>query len=422
MSDEITRKRIIVIGGGAAGIIAAWRAASLGAKVLLIEKTPRLGSKILISGGGKCNITHDGDLKEVLRAFRENEAKFIRPSCFRFTNQMIVKMITDRGLEVYTRPDGSIFPVRGTAKDVVVILESYLHEVKVEIRLNNPVSDIIIENNQVGGVFINGREERADAVVLATGGSSYPKIGTTGDGWQWAKKAGHTIAKVHAALAPIYLQLDEPGEPLPPDIRSGIAIRDGILKARNNRKEIARWRGDLLLTHRGVSGPCALGISRIIAELPPDSTPTLEFDFLPDQTFEGLSKSIHSWSSQYPKKQISSYLESIMASRLTFAICKQANISPDSILSRASKKDVNRLIEVLKGWNLGKVRSVPLELGEVVGGGVCLDEVNPHTMASLKCAHLFLCGEVLDIAGPVGGYNLQAAFATGYVAGESSSK
>src|SRR5687768_102591 len=192
---------IVVIGAGAAGIMAARRAAELGSEVLLLEKTPRLGTKILISGGGKCNITHDGETEDVLRAFRPNEARFIRPACYRFTNKQIVEVLTDRGLRVYTRPDGRIFPVDQTAKDVVAILRWYLNEVGVQMRFNTPAVAIEADGDGVSGVRIASGLVPTRRVVLAVGGSSYPNSGTTGDGFEMASALGHTIVKVRAALA-----------------------------------------------------------------------------------------------------------------------------------------------------------------------------------------------------------------------------
>lgn len=402
-----------MVGGGAAGIIAAWRAASLGAGVLLLEKTARLGTKILISGGGKCNITHDGELEGVLRAFRQNEARFIRPACYRFTNRQIVDMLTSRGLEVYTRPDGRIFPVDKTAKDVVAILQSYLVDAGVMIRLNAPVESIFASEWHITGVQVAGEKINCSQVVVSVGGSSYPNSGTTGDGWKWARDLGHSIVKVQAALAPIYL--------VEPHIeRSGVSLRDCVLKSRLNGKEIARWRGDLLFTHHGVSGPNALGISRVVAENERTGEIRLEVDLAPDKSFEELSAEAMTFLRDHPRKTMASFVEQFVPNRLVDDMLVDAAIPASTIAAQLDKKARNRLVELLKAWPIGIVRIVPLEKGEVVAGGISLDEVDPQTMESRRAKGLYLCGEVLDIAGPVGGYNLQAAFATGYVAGETA--
>jgi hypothetical protein len=427
--------QVVVVGAGAAGVIAAWRAASLGAKVLLLEKTNRIGTKILISGGGKCNITHAGPLEEVLRAFRPNEARFIRPACYRFPNDEVVEMLTSRGLKVYTRPDGRIFPVDQTAKDVVAILQSYMDDVGVHVRLESPVTGIRAVGGRIVGVTTgepraahSGYRESGPAggdtlwpcehLIVATGGSSYPNSGTTGDAWPWARELGHRVEKVRAALAPIYMNL----EPAPPEERAGVALRNIVLKARQNNKEISKWTGDLLFTHQGVSGPTVLGVSRVVAERIHEGEVTLEVDLVQDKAQDQVSEDLLRHVTENPRKLVASYVDPLVPNRLVGSILQAAGVAPDTPGARLDRRSRNRLSEVLKRWQLGKVRTVPLEKGEVVAGGITLDEVDPHTMKSRKVEGLYLCGEVLDIAGPVGGYNLQAAFATGFVAGETAAK
>lgn len=445
---------MVVVGAGAAGIFAAWRAATLGAKVVLVEKTSRIGTKILISGGGKCNVAHAGPIEDVLKAFRPNEARFLRPACYRLRNDAIVRMMTDRGLRVYTRDDGRVFPIDQTAKDVVAILRGYLDEAGVEIRLETPVAEIVAEEGKMLGIrtgppvarhtgyrktggygakallndvlaapaseFSNAPQAgdlECSRVILATGGSSYPNSGTTGDGWPWAVTLGHTLVRTHAALAPIYLRLEESHAE-----RSGIALRGVMLRARQGGKSIAQWHGDLLLTHQGVSGPAALGVSRIVAERHLQGEATLEVDLLPSENQEALSSRLLTMASEHPRRLVASFLDGLVPERLIEDLLRDSSIEPATPFSRLEKKARNRLASNLKAWSLGPVRAVPLEKGEVVAGGVSLDEVDPQTMRSRVVEGLYLCGEVLDLAGPVGGYNLQAAFATGYVAGETAAR
>ncbi|MCE9560040.1 MAG: aminoacetone oxidase family FAD-binding enzyme [Armatimonadetes bacterium] len=406
-------KTVVVVGAGAAGIIAAWRAANLGAKVILLEKTARIGTKILISGGGKCNIAHDGPIEGVLKAFRPNEARFIRPACYRWTNQQIIEMFTAKGLEVYTRPNGRVFPLTGTAKDVVEILRQYLVEAGVEVRLETPVTEILTKDGAITGVRTEAGEIKTDTVILCVGGSSYPGTGTTGDGYPWLKTLGHKTVPIKAALAPMRTH------PAPTEW-SGVALRDCILKARQNGKEFVRWRDDLLFTHHGVSGPTVLGISRECAEKMPTGEVWIEADVTPDTSFEDLSAQIQAWVKKFPKRYVRGFVDQYVAERLALAMLALAGIPDETICTNLGKKERNRLIEIMKGWSLGRVTNVVLNKGEVVAGGVPLDEVDPQTMRSLRTQGLYLCGEILDIAGPVGGYNLQAAFSTGYIAAESA--
>ncbi len=412
---------VIVVGGGAAGLIAAWRAASLGADVQLLEKGKRLGTKILISGGGKCNVTHAGPLEDVRKAFRPSEAGFLKPSFYKFTNADFTKLLTDAGMELYTRPDGRIFPVApADAGDVVEVLENLVRRAGVNIWLEAPVTELLAENKAVTGVRLgDGKLLETGRVVLATGGSSYPATGCTGDGWKWVEALGHRVVRLTAALAPLYL------DPTPSEGYNGVPLRDCLLRARKRNpdgtpgKERMRWRGDLVFTYKGVSGPVALGVSREIAEALPDDS-VVEADFLPDEPLEKLTERLLAWTRENPRKSVAAFVDAAVPERLTLPVLASANVDGASRGAYLTAKDRNRLAVTLKGWNLGRVRAVPLERGEVVAGGVSLSEVDPKTMRSQKVGGLWLCGEILDIAGPVGGYNLQAAWSTGYIAGEDA--
>jgi predicted Rossmann fold flavoprotein len=405
---------IIVIGGGAAGLIAAWRAASLGEQVILLEKTDRLGTKILISGGGKCNVTHDGPLEEMLRAFRKNEAIFLRPSFYRLTNEQVIDLVVEGGIDLEAREDGRIFPTHGNAKDVMVVFEGLVNEVGVDVRLESPVESIESASGAVTGVWVNGQLIESDRVILATGGSSYPKSGTTGDGWRWAKTLGHTVTRIRPALAPIYLEEPQFSE------FPGVPLRDCLLKARQNGKAFAKWRGDVLFTHHGITGPATLGISREVAEKMDDGPVQMEVDLAPDISFEILGERLRSYIEWNPREPVGAIVDPFIPRRLGGLLLIDSAVSCQMFASQVGKKSLNRLIENIKGWKLGAVHAVPMEKGEVVAGGVSLDEVDSKTMASKVCRGLYLCGEVLDVAGPVGGYNLQAAFSTGFVAAESA--
>ncbi len=425
---------IVVVGGGAAGMIAAWRAASRGIPTLLLEKKNRLGTKILISGGGKCNLTHAGTMEEIRAKFRPNEGRFLRPSFYRFTNEDYLDLLRKQGMEVYTRPDGRIFPVSpADAKDVAAAMETILREAGVQIHLETPVSEVLVDGNEgsggeergelvsrVSGVRLeSGELLTTNHLILAVGGSSYPATGCTGDGWRWMGTLGHTIVPLRAALAPLYL------DPIPPAEWSGVALRDCLLRARVQNpdgvrgKERMRWRGDLLWTHKGLSGPTALGVSREIAEaIPADSM--VEVDVVPDIPQDRLNEQLVAHCKTYPRRSVADFVEPFLPNRLVAPLFDAAQVDSSIRGAYLSQKDRNRLTATLKAWNLGRVRHVPLERGEVVAGGIALDEVDSQTMRSKILSGLYLCGEILDIAGPVGGYNLQAAWSTGYVAGDTA--
>ena len=410
-----------MLGGGAAGMLAAYAAAMQGAPTLLIEKKSRLGTKILISGGGKCNVTHGGPMDDLRAKFRPNEARFLRPSFYRYTNDDFVEMLRAKGMEVYARPDGRLFPVPpADAGDVVAVLESHLADAGVRVFRDAPAASIDFADGAIRGVRLeNGDDIRTRHLIVAVGGSSYPATGTTGDGWRWMPAFGHTVLPLRAALAPLYL------DPTPPADWSGIALRDCVLRARavtpagEPGRERMRWRGDLLWTHKGLSGPTALGVSREIAEVIPERS-VVEVDLLPDEPHEALTARIIAHCRAHPRRSLSDFVEPSVPNRLVGPFFAGASVDPQTKGAYLAQKDRARLVTALKGWRLGMVRSVPLERGEVVAGGVSLDEVDPRTMRSRKITGLYLCGEVLDIAGPVGGYNLQAAWSTGVVAGETS--
>ena len=409
-------ENVIVIGGGAAGMLAARRAAECGAKVTLLEKNDRLGMKILISGGGKCNLTHDGPMEDVRAKFRPNEARFLKPSFYRFTNRDFLAILHDRGMETYVRPDGRIFPVEpANAKDVAALLTGYIEESGVAIRYGASVTSLVAEEGRMKAVQVGTETLPASRVVVSTGGSSYPATGTTGDGWPWLCALGHTVVPLRAALAPLYLAEAAPQW-------SGVALRDTVLRARpgGGGKEFMRWQGDLLFTHKGLSGPTALGVSREVAER--DSASAVEADLAPSLTWEELQADLRKQAKDNPRKTVGALAAPFVPARLLEPLLAAADVSAETRGAYLTAKALNKLVSTLKAWPLGTVRHVPLERGEVVAGGIALDEVDSSTMRSKRIGGLFLCGEVLDIAGPVGGYNLQAAWSTGWVAGEAAAR
>ena len=421
--DDVTQRKVVVVGGGAAGMLAAWAAAKAGAHVTLLEKMERLGTKILISGGGKCNLCHAGPMDDVRNKFRHNEANFLRNAFRVFTNDDYLKLLTDKGLEVYTRPDGRIVPEPpADAKDVVEVMEAIVREAGVNVVLGAKIHGLLVTNDKAIGVEMDdGSRIGADALIIAVGGSSYPLTGCTGDGWKWMASLGHTVVPLTAALAPLYLE-ESPNWAAD---WSGVSLRDCVLRARavnaqgDKGKERMRWRGDMLFTHKGISGPVSLGVAREIAEAWPESS-LAEVDLFPDMREDQLREEIDKWCLNYPRRSVGALLESVAPARLARPIARVAMLDMEVKGAYFIAKARQRLVVALKGWVLGKVRAVPLERGEVVAGGVALGEVDNRTMMSRKISELYLCGEMLDIAGPVGAYNLQAAWSTGFVAGQAA--
>lgn len=403
---------IVVIGGGASGMIAAWRAASLGAPTLLLEKNKKLGIKILISGGGKCNITHDGSIEDLLKSFQKNEAIFLKHSFYKFSNRSIIKLLEERGVETYTRDDGKIFPKSHNASDVVSALEWYLKDAGVEIRTNYSVQEILFEKNSVIGVRLNNEIIYSSNVILATGGMSYPQTGTTGDGYRFLEKTGHTIVPLRPALAPIKIVNKFP------DGWSGVAIRDAELICLVNNRKTHSERGDFLFTHEGISGPAVLELSKYAAIALSNSRVELILDTQPDK--DELDTEIQQLISLHPNKKVGNIAGLYLPNRIVNHFLSSVNIDTEKECRKLMREERKRLVKLIKEMFIGTIASIDITKGEVTAGGISLKEVDPKTMQSRLVRGLFISGEVLDIAGRIGGYNLQAAYSTGFTAGENA--
>ncbi|MBI2427864.1 MAG: NAD(P)/FAD-dependent oxidoreductase [Ignavibacteriales bacterium] len=408
---------ILVIGGGAAGMIAAWRAASPGRSVVLLEKNKKLGIKILISGGGKCNITNGSDIRMMLKQFEINESRFLKYSFHTFTNTHVLDLLHEQGVETYVREDGKVFPKSHDAEDVVNALQRMMLSAGVDIRLNASVHEISKNEKGIFTVNLESESIQSVKVIIATGGMSYQKTGTTGDGYSWLKKLGHTIVQLRPALAPIYLS------PVPPTRWQGTPIRDCRLMAVCGKEIISDWHGDLLFTHLGISGPAALEVSKkAFIEFELGKLVSLCVDFFPEKTNEQLETNLFADITSNANRSILTLTEQYVPQRLAEYVLLHSNIDGIKKLHQFKKEERQSLVATLKNWCIGTVKEIPLDRGEVTAGGVALNEVEPTTMESKIVRGLYLCGEILDVAGPVGGYNLQAAFSTGYVAGESAAK
>ncbi len=417
------KDKIVIIGGGAAGMIAAWQASSFGAKVILLEKNPDLGIKILISGGGKCNITNGTDINTMLKQFKKNESRFLKFAFHTFTNDQLLTILLNEGVETYIRENGKVFPKSHHAEDVLKALRNLMERNGVEILLQTPAKEIYRNENGTFNVKTNREIITASKVIVATGGSSYQKTGTTGDGFRWIQKLGHTIVPIRPALTPMILH------PTPPSLWQGTPIREcklmAIAQGPNQAQSlpISEWTGDVLITHFGISGPATLEVSRnTYLEFEKGVKIDMCIDFYPEISIEQLDEKIVKEISVNPLRSMLTMTEYLVPQKLAEFILIQLKIDDTTILNQLSKTDRRKLVNKLKCYSLGIVKDIPLDRGEVTAGGAPLDEVDRTTMESKIVSGLYLCGEVLDIAGPVGGYNLQAAFSTGYVAGDHAAK
>ncbi len=385
-------------------------------RIAIAERNSRLGIKIRISGGGKCNITHAGEMMHVLAKgfLRQSEQRFLKPSFFELSNDTVLSWLHSKGVQTLTRENGRIFPRSGKADDVLCVFEKLLSEHAIDVRLNAHVERVRKEN----GVFIadvGGALFQSEHLLIATGGVSYPKTGTTGDGLRFAKAFGHTVVTPTSALAPIYLTTK------PPCDLVGISLRNVALIAESSTRKLTR-RGDVLITHLGISGPACLSISRDVAEVLTTEPVSLFVDFFPDDSSERLEWQFISFQTARAAQFVRTFFEERLPNVIVPTLLAQARVPLEQKWNCLPKPMRRSLTAVSKKYFLGDVQHIPIERGEVSAGGVALHEVNPKTMRSRHVEHLYFAGEVLDVAGEVGGFNLQAAYSTGWVAGESVAK
>lgn len=408
-----------IVGGGAGGMCAALaasaaaRTAGISVRILLFERNPRLGIKIRISGGGKCNITHVGSVEDVLKTgFKEvAERRFLKHAMYAYRNTDVLAMLERHGVSWHARENGRVFPDSGNADDVLRVFEAELRAARVEIHTNTRVSSI---KQSGAGFSVEAGDNRydVDALVLATGGVSYRKVGTTGDGIEFAAMLGHTIVPLRAALAPIHL------DP-PPDARlQGVSIRNCDVHLVRDNKSLARSNGDLVFTPKGISGPAVLDISRE-ASLHAEQGPVdIAIDLL-RMSDEQLEAQLVSLQTERSQQQVKTWLEEVLPNRLVPFILNAAHIESDERWTHLKKDHRKSLKRMLGRFPLGAIKEVPIDRGEVSAGGVDLKEVDPKTMMSKRIPNLYFAGEMLDVAGEIGGYNLQAAYSTGWLAGIS---
>jgi predicted Rossmann fold flavoprotein len=407
--------QVLIVGGGAAGIFAALSAAHQGAKVTLLEKNSRLGVKLLITGKGRCNLTNIGNIESLIVNFPTNGV-FLYSAFYQFSNEDLLELL--KGLKVETKIErgGRVFPVSDKAKDVVNALVNYLKMLKVNIQLNTVVKGLKIENNKIVGVFIDqSKLVKADAVIVCTGGLSYPRTGSTGDGFNWAKSAGHVVTRLFPSLVPLEVQ-----EQWVKDL-SGLTLKNVKVTVYQKDEKIAEKFGEMLFTHFGVSGPIILSLSRwIVPLLSGNKKIKLEIDLKPALNLEKLDERVKRDFQKYANRQLKNSLHDLLPKALILPIIKLSNIPIDKQCNQITKAERLNIVELLKHLPVTIVKPRSFDEAIVTSGGVNVKEINPSTMESKLIKGLYFAGEVIDIDAYTGGYNLQAAFSTGYVAGQAA--
>lgn len=411
--------KVIVIGGGPAGMMAAISSAENGNEVILLEKMQSLGRKLLITGKGRCNITSSLDMEAFIKNTPGN-GMFLY-SCYKqFTNQDMIRFLKEEGLEVKEERGNRIFPVTDKSLDVLKCFTKKIKELNVKVEYNTTVREILVENHQLIGVRTANNVIKADKVILATGGKSYPLTGSTGDGYELARKLGHTITKIKPSLVPL--------ESYDKDIcknLQGLSLKNVKIRLKDIEKNKIIYEdfGEMIFTHFGVSGPTILSGSahlvryKNIEEKLRNKKIILSIDLKPALSAEKLDDRILRDFEKQKNKQFKNSLDELLPQKLINVIVERSNINPNKKVNEITKEERKRLVSLLQGFCLEIKGFRPIEEAIITSGGINIKEINPKTMESKIVEGLYFAGEIIDVDSYTGGFNLQIAYSTGYVAG-----
>lgn len=438
--EEETNGDIIVVGGGAAGLMAAGRAGELGAGVLLLEKTDSCGKKILVSGKTRCNLTNSADLKNFISMYGDN-GRFLYSAFHNFFRPELLAFLNNLGLATKVERGGRIFPVSDDAHDVVRVLKKYLSQNNVRVKLNTKVTGIIIKNNVACGVRTPQGEYFSKAVILATGGSTWPSTGSTGDGYKISAALGHNIVKLKPALVPLIVHEQKLAQSM-----QGVSLRNvrvtafqgkaasinstltpdcvyGRGEKKSPRHPVIESRfGEMLFTHFGLGGPIILLMSLSVVEALEKGAVSLSIDLKPALTPEQLHKRLQRDMDKSSKRKIIGIMKEYLPAKMIEPFIELSGIDKEKLAHQITASERGKIVEILKALRFNIKSPLALEKAIVTAGGVSLAEIDQRTMASRLINGLYFCGEVMDIDADTGGYNLQAAFSTGYMAGEKSAE
>lgn len=407
-------KTVLIIGGGAAGMMAAYAAAKTGQKVILLEKNDRLGKKLYITGKGRCNITNAGDMEQLFSNVMTNR-KFLYSAFYTFNNEQVISFFEEQGLKTKIERGNRVFPESDHSSDVIVTLVKAIKALGVTIRLNTTVKEIRFDADRkcVCGVKCTTDEIiEADSVIVATGGLSYPTTGSTGDGYVFAKSVGHQVTELFPSLVPYEVE-----EAWVRDLQ-GLSLKNSKISiVDNNQKKLYEDFGEMLFTHFGVSGPMILSASGSIPEKYRGKPLKLFIDLKPALDEEQLDKRILRDFEEMKNKQFKNSLQKLLPAKLIPVIISLTKIDPERQVNEISKKERQNLVKCIKSLPLTLTGTRSFKEAIITKGGVSVKEVNPSTMESKLLSGLFFCGEVLDLDALTGGYNLQIAWSTGYLAG-----
>lgn len=396
--------KVIVVGGGPAGIMAVLSAAKNN-EVTLIERNKEIGMKLRLTGGGRCNITNNRDIEEFFDKIVNNK-KFLYSALYTFSNYSLLEYLSNNGLEYKVELDEKVYTKSDKADEVIELLKNDLEKNKVKIRYNTMVSDLIVENEDIKGVVTSyGERILGDKVIITTGGKSFPNTGSDGTMYSILEKYGHTITPIYAALIPLVIKEDF--------VKSlqGVAMKDVVVSAKLKKKKIEKF-GDMLFTHFGISGPAVLKLSSYITKALSEREVEVSLDFLKDKSKDEISQIMRS----NPNKTVLNNLKGVLPQNFLKVVFEMLGLT-EIKSSDLKKEDENKIIEYMKEMKLTARETLTIKAAQVTSGGVKVKEINASTMESKVIKNLYFAGEVIDIDAETGGYNLQMAFSTGYLAG-----
>jgi predicted Rossmann fold flavoprotein len=417
ISPNSSNKRVLVVGGGPAGILAAGTAAKNGAQVVLLERNNRLGIKLALTGQGRCNLTNFEPDPDLFIAAYGKPGKFFYSALTAFSNQDTIQFFESLGVITKTETAGRVFPKSNKAAEVIAALFRYLAQNKVEIEFNTRVIEIVIKTNRVCGIITEDhRELQAEAVIIGTGGKSYSQTGSTGDGYQLAEKLGIKINPLTPALVPLET-VESWSKQIP-----GVAVQNIKLTIIAQQRKVDQYNGDLIFTHYGISGPVVLDSSEQIGKLLAKGPVSISLDLLPQFTVEQLDSYLQNHFRNHASQQLHRISLDFLPNRIIIVLLHHCRINPDKQVNQLTKSERLLLNGAIKNLSMTVKRLRSLEEAMVTSGGIDLSEINSKTMEANRIRGLYFAGEVIDLTGKSGGYNLQMAFSTGYVAGLNSAQ
>ena len=406
---------VIIVGGGAAGMMAAIFAARNGQNVTLLEKNEKLGKKIFITGKGRCNITNASEIEDLFSAVISNP-KFLYSGFYSFTNDQVIHFFEELGVATKIERGNRVFPVSDHSSDVIAALAREMQHLKVKVQLHCEVKELLINNEkEIKGVRLaNGKKMTADAVVVATGGISYPSTGSTGDGYRFARNCGHKVTELFPSLVPMEVKEWYAKE------LQGLSLKNIEIHITDGKKKLYDEFGEMLFTHYGVTGPVILSASSIVGKMLEKKELVLHIDLKPVLTEEQLDKRLLREFKANHNKQFKNAIDSLLPAKLRPVIIELSGIEEEKKVHEITKEERLNLLRLIKDFHMTLTGLRGYNEAIITKGGISVKEIDPGTMESKLIKNLYFAGEVLDLDAVTGGYNLQIAWSTGYLAGISA--